>query len=170
MEKMGIPFVIVPSPYEEDNNLYKDPSLLVQALSLGKAQAVTQDYPTDIVIGADTIVYADKILGKPKSREDAKSILRHLSGTTHSVFTGVSMVQISSEKTFQKVVESKVTFHHITDADIERYISNEDVMGYAWAYAIQNRAMMFVEKIDGDLSAVIGLPMAVVKNMLQEFS
>lgn len=131
MEKMGISFVVVPSPYEEDNNLHKDPSLLVQTLSFGKAQAVAEDYPTDIVIGADTIVYTDRVLGKPKSIQDAKSVLHHLSGTTHSVFTGVSIIQLSSGKIIQKVVESKVTFHAITEADIERYISNENVMGYA---------------------------------------
>ena len=125
---------------------------------------------TDIlVIGADTIVAKDyEIFGKPKDDDDAKRMLKELSGCTHSVFTGVSFVFMSAggrvgEHTFCE--ETKVTFYPIDDNDIDYYVGNSEVLDKAGAYGIQEGAAAFVKCIEGDFYNVMGLPLA---RILQE--
>lgn len=122
----------------------------------------------DIVIGADTVVALDgKILGKPKSEENAKEMLRFLSGRTHSVFTGVTLASDKKTKTF--AVETKVKFFELTNEEIDAYIKTKEPFDKAGAYGIQGYGSLLVEKIDGDYFNVVGLPVSTLARELKVF-
>ena len=122
----------------------------------------------DIVIGADTVVALDgKILGKPKSEENAKEMLRFLSGRTHSVFTGVTRASDKKTKTF--AVETKVKFFELTNEEIDAYIKTKEPFDKAGAYGIQGYGSLLVEKIDGDYFNVVGLPVSTLARELKAF-
>lgn len=123
----------------------------------------------DIVIGADTVVALDgKILGKPKSEENAKEMLRFLSGRTHSVFTGVTLANDKKTKTF--AVETKVKFFELTNEEIDAYIKTKEPFDKAGAYGIQGYGSLLVEKIDGDYFNVVGLPVSTLARELKAFN
>ncbi len=122
----------------------------------------------DIVIGADTVVALDgKILGKPKSEENAKEMLEFLSGRTHSVFTGVTLTSNKKVKTF--AVETKVKFFELTNEEIDAYIKTKEPFDKAGAYGIQGYGSLLVEKIDGDYFNVVGLPVSTLARELKAF-
>lgn len=122
----------------------------------------------NIVIGADTVVALDgKILGKPKSEENAKEMLRFLSGRTHSVFTGVTLASDKKAKTF--AVETKVKFFELTNEEIDAYIKTKEPFDKAGAYGIQGYGSLLVEKIDGDYFNVVGLPVSTLARELKAF-
>ena len=122
----------------------------------------------DIVIGADTVVALDgKILGKPKSEENAREMLRFLSGRTHSVFTGVTLASSKKTKTF--AVETKVKFFELTNEEIDAYIKTKEPFDKAGAYGIQGYGSLLVEKIDGDYFNVVGLPVSTLARELKAF-
>lgn len=122
----------------------------------------------DIVIGADTVVALDgKILGKPKNEENAKEMLKFLSGRTHSVFTGVTLASGKKTKTF--AVETKVKFFELTNEEIDAYIKTKEPFDKAGAYGIQGYGSLLVEKIDGDYFNVVGLPVSTLARELKAF-
>lgn len=141
------------------------PQNIVTDLSQQKCNAVantlTITEPT-IVIAADTVVsYQDQILGKPQNEEDALQMLSHLSGHTHSVFTGVSLILLTPEKERKKdsfYVETKVKMRAFTEEEIRAYIKTGEPMDKAGSYGIQGRGAIFVEQIIGDYNNVVGLP------------
>lgn len=142
------------------------PDRAVVFLSKIKAQPLANS--TDTVIGADTVVAVDnKILGKPKDRNDAFSMLKLLSGKWHSVFTGVTV--ISSKKSTSFFVETKVKFFDLTDGEIIRYIDTNEPFDKAGAYGIQGKGSLLVEKIQGDYFNVVGLPVSTLNKVLADF-
>lgn len=176
LEQVGLEFEICPAKGEEliTSNI---PHEVVVELSSQKARevaALISSYndrhgeistPQDImVIGADTVVaYNDKILGKPANEKEAALMLKQLSGNTHSVYTGVSVVFIDKSgragihSFFEK---TDVVFHSITDAEINRYVSTGDSLDKAGAYGIQGRFAIHIKEIIGDYNNVVGLPVA----------
>lgn len=152
-----------------DETLPEDisPKEAVEYLSKIKAQPFAND--NDTVIGADTVVAIDdKILGKPKSSEDAFDMLKLLSGRCHSVFTGVTVIKADKIKTFS--AETRVKFFELTDEEIEKYIATGEPFDKAGAYGIQGKGSMLVEKIDGDYFNVVGLPVNLLgRCLLSEF-
>jgi septum formation protein len=164
LEEAGIKFRIVESEFEE----YADPKLkpheLVKKLSLGKAKAVYDQHKDSIIIAADTIVaFENKILGKPKDREDAKKMLELLSGKVHSLITGFTI--IDGDNVITKSEETKIHMRKINADEIIEYIKTKEPYDKAGAYATQGWAKKFISKIDGDESTAIGLP---VTTLLQE--
>lgn len=142
------------------------PKEAVMYLSKIKAEPFADS--NDIVIGADTVVALDgKILGKPKSEENAKEMLRFLSGRTHSVFTGVTLASDKKTKTF--AVETKVKFFELTNEEIDAYIKTKEPFDKAGAYGIQGYGSLLVEKIDGDYFNVVGLPVSTLARELKAF-
>lgn len=132
---------------------------IVCSLAEQKCSPVALRRPNDCVIGADTVVALnDKILGKPKDREDAKSMLRALSGNEHAVYTGVCIAANGKKNIFCE--ETKVRFFDLTDEEIEKYVATNEPMDKAGAYGIQGYGCTLVEGIDGDYFNVVGLPVA----------
>ena len=130
-----------------------------------KADQVRGDEPSGIVIAADTGVFRDgRAFGKPRDVAEASDILRQLSGGWHSVFTG--LVVGAGAEWRETLVETRVLFKRLSEAEIERYLAWEDVLDKAGAYAIQGRAAPFVTRIEGEYFNVMGLPLATLYSLL----
>ena len=151
LEEAGLVFEVVPSNYEEDMTLNLIPSELAKFLSKGKAENVAKDFEDAIIISADTFVYFENnILGKPHTVEKAYKMLRTLSGKTHSVFTGFTIIDTRENKIISKAVETKVSFKELSDEMINDYIRNGNPLRYAGSYTLNDIADKFIEKIEGD--------------------
>lgn len=132
---------------------------------LSKIKAMPLKSSDDIVIGADTVVACDgKILGKPKDKNDAKAMLKLLSGREHMVYTGVSVIYGERIETF--CVGTKVRFFSLSDEEIDNYISTGEPMDKAGAYGIQGYGSLLVEGIEGDYFNVVGLPISKLNRVL----
>ena len=164
MSLTGIPFQVITADAEELKT--GEPHTLVMENARQKARAVWEKHPGRIVLGADTIVYQDgRVLGKPRDDADARDMLNSLSGNWHSVFTGVCLIDPSGQEDV-RYDEARVHFVTLTEQEIDWYISSGEPRDKAGAYAVQGRAGMFVSRIEGSYSNVIGLPMHLVREML----
>lgn len=131
-----------------------------------KAEDIAKLYPDDIIIGADTsVIYRDKILGKPNDREDAKQMLKMLSGNTHKVITGCAVVKNGVCNSFS--VTTEVEFFKLNDSEIENYLNTNEPYDKAGSYGIQGLGGLFVKAIKGDYFNVVGLPIAHLKRYLE---
>ena len=146
------------------------PEEIVAALSRRKAEAaaVLVDDAGAVIIAADTMVFLDSLrLGKPHSEEEAFRMLSALSGCTHQVRTGVTVVRGSQSVT--RVETSDVAFRPLSEREIRAYIRTGDPMDKAGAYGVQGKAALFVEGIRGDYFNVMGLPLCLLGRMLEQF-
>jgi len=184
LEQIGLEFEICPAKGEKV--ITKTiPEEVVMELSKQKAEEVAYmvssfgeehkdiTTPSDIlVIGADTVVaYDGKILGKPVDEADAKRMLTMLSGNTHSVFTGVTLVLIDKSGRAGELVfyeKTNVKMHPMSEAEIDRYIATGEPMDKAGSYGIQGKCAIYIEKIDGDYNNVVGLPIARIYQELKK--
>ncbi len=156
-ELLGLEFSIVPAENEIEIDKTIAPEKAVELVALSKAQEVLKKYPDAVVIGSDTAVYCDnQFLGKPENKEDAKRMLKMLSGKTHHVYTGVAV--ISKEKQISFCEKASVTFMNLSDEEISWYVSTSEPYDKAGAYAVQGLSARFIEKIEGDFFAIMGLP------------
>lgn len=160
MEVLGLDFEIKISECEEIIDKNKNVEEIVMSLSLQKAQAVAKDSDNNnLVIGADTIVsYKNEILGKPSNHDDAVRMLKLLSGKTHSVYTGFTIINTSDNAIITDYEKSDVTFKNLTEQEIDDYVNTGEPMDKAGAYSIQGIASSFVENLNGDYNNVVGLP------------
>ena len=165
---LGFPFTVVPSNVSEDLDVENDDfEGYARKLAAMKTQAVANDEPDSIVIGADTIVvHEGKLYSKPESKEQAQAFLKELSGKTHTVITGVGLFMDDQLRTFS--VETKVTFRELDDLLINAYVESGDPMDKAGGYGIQTAGALLVEKIDGDYYNVMGLPIAKLTEHMRE--
>ena len=142
------------------------PAQAVELLATRKGKAVPRA-ENEVLLSADTVVAIDdRILGKPADADEAFSMLRLLSGRTHSVFTGVYIA--TNDKDYCFSVETKVQFLPLTDAEIRRYIETGEPMDKAGAYGIQGKGALLVESICGDYLNVVGLPLSKTAQILKE--
>ena len=164
---MGLDYEVFSPDVNEDGEGLPGEVVLLHARK--KAQATALVYPDDIILAADTIVYAMKeILGKPKDLTDAARMLRLLSGKVHQVYTGVCLV--SGEKLLEGTAVTDVLFSRMTQEDIAFYCASGEPLGKAGAYAIQGLGSMFIEEISGSYTNVVGLPTTLVRRMLQDIA
>jgi len=165
---MGLHFDVVQSSVEEENFVRDEsPREHVIRLSEEKARDVGKAYPDSWVLGADTVVYIDgTILGKPKRREEALSLLRRLSGQEHTVLTGFSVLNISKGKGERGAVETAVKVKPLSPVEMEWYVKTGEPFDKAGAYAIQGIGSFMIESIRGSYTNVIGLPVCEVMEVL----
>ncbi len=164
---LGLDFEVITKDIEEiiDQNIL--PEDLVEDLAFQKAYAVFQDHKDRVVIGFDTLVYTDtEILGKPKDEEDAIRMLNCLSGKTHFVVTGVSILTKKKSRNFHSKTE--VTFYPMTQNEIKAYVSTKEPLDKAGAYGAQGFGSKFIKKIEGDFFTVVGLPLSKLYQELKE--
>ena len=141
---------------------------IVAVLAERKAKTVAAMYTDEVVVGSDTLVTLDGTpMGKPVDEADAAQMLKKLSGRSHTVYTGVSIVKNGEAETF--VSETKVWFYPLTDAEINDYVATGDPLDKAGAYGIQGRGTVLVKKIEGDFFAVMGLPVAETARRLKKY-
>ena len=165
---MGLDHIVDVS--EVDESFSGQPDQMVMTLSERKAKAVAARHPDALIIAADTVVCAESILGKPHSPEEAKEMLSALSGKWHSVYTGITVINTRTQKILSREEETRVHFDHLEQNEIDAYVASKDPMDKAGAYGIQGMAGMFIDRIEGSYSNVVGLPMALLRNMLKEIS
>lgn len=170
-----VPFIVEKSNAEETIT-EKEPGKIVMELSGRKAEDVAGRITSGIVLGADTIVWAQgRILGKPKDRKDAAQMLRLLSGKAHEVFTGVTiLVREPAGRTGESTIRrdsffcrTTVHVHEMTDEEIETYLDTGDAFDKAGSYGIQGPFAAFVDGIEGDYQNVVGLPVSEVYRHLR---
>lgn len=168
-----IEFVVRPADVNEELMPGEAPEAYVTRLARAKARAVWTTLTTEdrrlntVVLGADTTVVVDHhILAKPENAEDAKRMLRLLSGRTHEVLTGVHLAGEDVDDTRSEC--TRVTFDRLSDADIEMYVAHGEPMDKAGAYAIQGIASRWIPRIEGCYFNVVGLPVPLVIRMLRE--
>ncbi len=158
LEKAGVVFEVVVSPAEEIHDPGLKPDVLCELNASLKAEAVAGVRPDAVIIGSDTLVFIDEIpLGKPADLNEAREMLRRLSGRTHRVCTGVCVIHPGGRKdVFHDITE--VTFHPLDDAAISNYFSKANPLDKAGAYGIQESGELIVAGIRGSFENVMGLP------------
>jgi len=172
LRQSGYTFEVRVPPYAEPDPQSRrlSPYEHAQASSYFKARSVAAGLREGLVVAADTIVaYAGRIFGKPADADDARSILLVLAGTTHEVITGVTLLDAASGRRVIRHDVTRVTMRAMPPAALERYIAGGAWQGKAGAYGIQDRGDVFVERIEGSFSNVVGLPMELLTRMLEEF-
>src|SRR5690606_11247318 len=141
---------------------------IVTYLSMKKAQAVSRNYPQNIIIACDTIVEINgKILEKPKDYNDAFQMLKTLSNKSHQVITGVAIIYQDYQDSFFSTTQ--VTFYELSDEELSKYLNTNEAFDKAGAYAIQGYAAKFVKSINGDFFTVVGLPIGELHQRLKKY-
>ena len=162
-------FDIIPADVDETIDETKPLDREIERLSYKKAEAVFHEHPEAVVIGSDTIVTIDgKILGKPSSKEEAREMLRTLSGQIHTVITAVSILTREESETFS--IKSEVQFENLEECEIIAYVDSNEPLDKAGAYAIQGDGAKFVKAIRGDYYAIIGLPVSELYQRLKKYA
>jgi septum formation protein len=164
---LGIPFSVVPSSIDETPAPGETADDFVVRMAREKCGEVASRVSQSVVLSADTIVTIDgAILGKPADKDDAARMLRRLSGRRHSVYTAVCVIDQPRAHTAEGLERTDVWFSAMTDEQILDYVRREDVMDKAGAYAIQGLAAVYIPRIEGNYSNVMGLPLPIVYEFL----
>ncbi len=173
LRRLGLRFqVMTPSASEEPDAVGlkagSTPARYAVACARAKALSVAERTGAGLVIGVDTVVVCGKqILGKPRSRAEARKMLNMLSGRTHSVISGVAVVRMPERSVLTASETTAVSFRKLGKAEIEEYIAGPEPYDKAGAYGIQERAGIFVSRVSGCLLNVIGLPVPLLLELLR---
>ena len=164
LEQLGIPYEVVAPAYVEDDEPGIEPAQLVRAHAEGKARSVHSE--GRVTLGVDTEVVLDgRIYGKPADREDAARMVQELSGRTHAVVSGVCLLGTDQDVVGLEITD--VTFRLLSHDMVAAYLESGEWEGRAGAYAIQGLGGRLVERIEGDYLNVVGLPGALLVNLLE---
>ncbi len=167
LQQAGITFRVEIPNINEENEQSASPRDLVLKLAQKKALAVSERLAEGYILAADTIViHKNEILGKPADRIEAKQMLCRLSGEKHEVFTGLALLDVSSGNIEIGAEETSVWMKNLEIKYIEAYIDTGEPFDKAGAYGIQGRAGLFIEKIDGCYSNVVGLPLGLLFDLI----
>ncbi len=159
-------FTVIPSDAEEVDS--GPPRERVLASARAKSRAVGRTH-SGIILGADTLVVVDdQVMGKPSSRQEALNMLHALSGRSHLVLTGLHLWNTERDVEREFCAETEVSFRAISDREINWYLDSGEYSGKAGAYAIQGRAAVFIERIIGEYTNVMGLPLCELSRLLRE--
>jgi len=179
LTQIHLTFEVEPSKYAENVKTKLAPEALVRFLSREKAKAIAPKYPDSLIIAADTIgVIHGQVIGKPETPAAARKMLCLLSGKTHVVITGFTILDTGSGRMLTRTVKTAVTFRKLTLSEIDAYISSgepfrENLQGEpldkAGAYAIQGRGAVLVKELKGDYYNVMGLPLSALTVALKKF-
>jgi len=164
---LDIDALAIPSQIDEvlDESLNHEEA--VMDLAYQKAIDVFQNHKDDLVLGFDTLVILkDKIMGKPRNKEEAKRFLRELSGNTHKVITGCAMIKKGCSKSFYS--SAYVHFYDMTDQEIDDYIRTNEPFDKAGAYGIQGYGSKYIESITGDYYAIVGFPISRIYREIKD--
>lgn len=168
LKSLNLKFKVQPSSFEEHKK-HIAPSKLVKLNAIGKAREIARKNPDSIIIGVDTIgAYKKHILNKPKDFADAIRILKMLNNTTHTVYSGVCVIDTRKNKEYSFIEKTRVTFIKMTDQEIKAYIHSGESMDKAAAFAAQGLGSLFIKKIDGDYFNVVGLPIYKLGRLLKK--
>ncbi len=173
LRQAGFTFEVAPAAVDETYPGGEDPAAFAERLALEKAAQIALRFTAKddvVVLGADTVVVADgEVLGKPASADDARAMLRKLSGTAHRVITGVALAAPGAARRAVGHEVTRVFFRPLTEEEISAYVATGEPLDKAGAYAAQGRAARFVTRVEGCYFNVVGLPVALVDRLLKEW-
>lgn len=162
-----IPDQIIAADIDETPLPDESPRQMAGRLAAAKAALITKTHDNYYILASDTVVaLGRRILGKASDRDEARKYLTLLSGRRHRVYTGISLIT-PGNKQISRVIATTVIFKRLSEADLDRYLSHDEWLGKAGAYAIQGQAARFIKAINGSYSNVVGLPLFETANMLQ---
>ena len=162
-----IDFTVISKEIDEIKDDCFSPWTTVMALAYEKGIEVAKDNVDKVVLSADTLVELDgKLLGKPKNREDAKIMIKSLSGKIHNVYTGYAIFKLSKKIKYVSYEKSSVKFYDLSDDEIEKYLDTLEYKDKAGAYGIQGKGSLLVEKIEGDYFNIVGFPIGKINRDL----
>ena len=171
LKKIVKEFTVHPSTVDESKIDCTDPVEFAMEAAEAKARDVGPQFPSDIIIGSDTVVALDRrILGKPTGRDEAREMLRLLSGKKHKVISGIALYLHSQDKLLKDYDLTYVEFKDLTIKEIEDYLDTGDYEDKAGSYAIQKIGDTFVHRINGDYDNVVGLPTSKLKRLIKKFN
>jgi len=169
LELTGLPFRVVPPSGEPLLEKGEGAEEFVRRSSLAKALGVSVKFPRHWVVGADTVVVCDgRVLGKPGDEKEAVRILSFLSGKTHEVMTGVCLVNESLSVRKVEVSRTLVEFRKLDEGEIDAYVRTGEPLDKAGAYGIQGLGAVFVKRVEGSYTNVVGMPLALLVEMLKK--
>ncbi len=172
LARAGFEFEVTPADVDERQRDRELPKAYVSRLAFEKAETVAaglSDGRLQVVLGADTIVVVDDdILSKPRDTQDAREMLRRLSGRSHDVLTGVALLRGPERRS--AVEQTRVSLVELADDVIEWYLTTGEPMDKAGAYGVQGIASQFVERIEGSYTNVVGLPVSVVSRLMRDIA
>jgi septum formation protein len=165
---LGVPFEVDPPVFEEHPLVGLSPREQVEYLALEKARSIADRRPGDLVLGSDTVIELDgRLFGKPRDLDEARDMLTNLAGRPHAVHTAVALCSRIRAVESVEVATATVCMHGNVEGAIERYLASGESLGKAGAYSIQGAGGNLIEWIEGDFTAVVGLPLAVVARLLR---
>ncbi|HVU17281.1 MAG TPA: Maf family protein [Candidatus Didemnitutus sp.] len=165
--QLGVPFEVIPADVRENEDPAAEPHAVVLANAALKADWVAARHPEAAVLGADTTVFIDRtVLNKPRDLDEARAMLRRLSGRTHTVFTGLALRRGADGLKIDRGVASDVTFRVLTSVMIDDYLQRVHTLDKAGGYAIQEEGDRIVESYKGSMTNIIGLPLEETKQLL----
>ncbi len=170
LEHVGLEFTATTSPVDETLHAPHTPDAAVQTLARRKVRPVAESHPAALVLAADTVVAHDgDILTKPEAPAHARAMLHRLSGTTHTVHTGIALAHAASEREVSRVEATTVTLALLSGAEIRAYVDSGSPMDKAGGYGIQDHTAPFlVKQIEGDYFNVVGLPLRCLYSTLHQ--
>ncbi|CUS77599.1 septum formation protein [Candidatus Kryptonium thompsonii] len=171
LKQLGLNFIVHPSGIEENLSQASSPEEYVLTLSRKKAIEVAKNYNDALIISADTIVVLDgEIINKPKDPDEARQMLKKLSGKTHKVYTGFTILDTKTSKIYSDFEVTDVKFRELEDDEIEQYIATGSPFDKAGAYGIQDDyGAVFVERINGCFYNVVGFPLTKFYLAMKKF-
>ena len=171
LKQIGFQFVIRPSAVYEDLWAHETPEHNAKRIALSKAVEVARNLKRGIVIGADTIVVlGTAILGKPKTKSEARTMLKRLSGRMHTVYTAFALVDAATNRHVVRIAKTRVWFRNLSTKEIEAYVRSGSPMDKAGAYGIQDDyGAVFVKRVEGCFYNVVGFPLTKFYQTLEQF-
>jgi septum formation protein len=168
-QEMGLEFEVIPSNYEEDMNLKLSPKELAKTLAYGKALDVAKNRKEGVVIGIDTfILFNGQKLGKAKTKERAYKFLKSFSGKKLKVISGVALIDCKSKKEIKDYEISEVKLKKMSDEEIKIYIETGEPLDKAGGFAIQGLGAIFIDRISGSYTNIVGLPVSCLYKNLKK--
>lgn len=166
---VGWPFEMAAANIDESRAESEAAVSYVRRLAQAKAETVAKNIASGLVLGADTVVLVDEeILGQPSDVEDARRMLKLLSGRWHEVLTGVALLRAGENRLVVGHEKTRVRFAEMSPAEIDWYVATGEPMDKAGAYAVQGRAALFIEEIQGDYFNIVGLPVRLVYELARK--
>lgn len=166
---IGNNFECLAAEYEEDNSLEMSPEKLVMHHSRQKARSIKHKFESGIIIGADTLcVNQNQVIGKPLTEQKAKQTLKNISGKQIEVISGITLIDLDSNKEITDYEKTKVRIKELTEREIEEYVATGEPLDKAGAFGIQGKGVFLVERIEGCYFNVVGFPLYKLVEMMKQ--
>lgn len=171
LQMIGINPIVHPSNYDESQINLKQPDNLVNTLALSKAETVASEYPSALILGCDSVLEVEgEIHGKPDNAEIALTRWQKMRGKVGKLYTGHALINTITSEAIVRCGITEVYFAHVSDGEIRAYITTGEPLKCAGSFALEGKGGLFVEKIIGCHSNVIGLSLPLLRSMLQEIN